>query len=149
MEKFKIFLDSNVFISGLYSEKGDPGIILDHFIAGKIGIIISQKVLKEVIEVLQEKLQKMLPFLQEFLLSYPPEIIKDAKPENIKKWSGLVNEDDAMILESAMSCEPDYFITGDKHFFNNPLIEKRSGLKILRPESFALERSNGRYRNKN
>ena len=136
MEKLKVFLDSNVFISGLYSEKGGPGIILDHFIAGKIVIIISQRVLNEVIEVLQEKLQKMLPFLQEFLLSYPPEIIKDAKPENIKKWSGLVNEDDAMILESAMSCEPDYFITGDKHFFNNPLIEKRSGLKILRPENF-------------
>jgi len=137
MEKLKIFLDSNVFISGLYSEKGGPGIILDHFIAGKIGIIISQRVLNEVIEVLQEKLRKMLPFLQEFLLSYPPEIIKDAKLENIKKWSGLVNEDDAMILESAISCEPDYFITGDKHFFSSPLIEKRSGLKILRPESFA------------
>ncbi len=136
MEELKIFLDSNVFISGLYSEKGGPGIILDHFIAGKIGIIISQKVLNEAIEVLSEKLQKMLPFLQEFLLSYPPEIIKDAKPENIKKWSGLVNEDYAMILESAISCEPDYFITGDKHFFNNSLIEKRSGLKILRPESF-------------
>ena len=136
MEKLKIFLDSNVFISGLYSEKGGPGIILDYFIAGKIVIIISQKVLNEVIEVLSEKLQKMLPFLQEFLLSYPPVIIKDAKPENIKKWSGLVNEDDAMILESAISCEPDYFITGDKHFFNSPLIEKRSGLKILRPESF-------------
>ena len=136
MEELKIFLDSNVFISGLYSEKGGPGIILDHFIAGKIGIIISQKVLNEAIEVLSEKLQKMLPFLQEFLLSYPPEIIKDAKPENIKKWSGLVNEDYAMILESAISCEPDYFITGDKHFFNNSLIEKRSVLKILRPESF-------------
>lgn len=137
MEKLKIFLDSNVLISGLYSEKGVPGIILGHFIAGKIGIIISQKVLNEAIEVLSEKLQKMLPFLQEFLLSYPPEIIKDAKLENIKKWSGLVNEDDAMILESAISCEPDYFITGDKHFFSSPLIEKRSGLKILRPESFA------------
>ena len=135
MEKLKIFLDSNVLISGLYSEKGGPGMILDYFIAGKISIIISQKVLNEVIEVLSEKLQKMLHFLQEFLLSYPPEIIKDAKPENIKKWSGLVNEDDAMILESAMSCQPDYFITGDKHFFNSPLIEKRSGLKILRPES--------------
>ena len=136
MEKLRVFLDSNVFISGLYSAKGGPGIILDYFIAGKIVIIISQKVLNEVIEVLQEKLPKILPFLQEFLLSYPPEIIKDAKPENIKKWSGLVNEDDAMILESAMSCEPDYFITGDKHFFNNPLNEKRSGLKILRPENF-------------
>lgn len=137
MEKLKVFLDSNVFISGLYSEKGGPGIILDYFISGKIGIITSQKVLNEVIEVLSEKLQKMIPFLQEFLLSYPPEIIKDAKPENIKKWSGLVNEDDVMILESAMSCQPDYFITGDKHFFSSPLIEKRSGLKILRPESFA------------
>jgi len=137
MEKLKIFLDSNVLISGLYSEKGGPSIILDHFIAGKIGIIISQKVLNEVIEVLSEKLQKMIPFLQEFLLSYPPEIIKDAKPENIKKWSGLVNEDDAMILESAMSYQPDYFITGDKRFFSSSLIEKRSGLKILRPESFA------------
>ena len=136
MEKLKVFLDSNVFISGLYSEKGGPGIILDHFIAGKIVIVISQRVLNEVIEVLQEKLQKMLPVLQEFLLSYPPEIIKDAKLENIKKWSGLINEDDAMILESAMSCEPDYFITGDKHFFSSPLIEKRSDLKILRPESF-------------
>lgn len=136
MEKLKIFLDSNVLISGLYSEKGGPDIILDHFIAGKISIIISQKVLNEVIEVLSEKLQKMLPFLQEFLLSYPPEIIKDAKPENIKKWSGLVNEDDAMILESAMSCQPDYFITGDKHFFSGSLIEKRSDLKILRPKSF-------------
>ncbi|GAH16715.1 unnamed protein product, partial [marine sediment metagenome] len=37
MEKLKIFLDSNVLISGLYSEKGGPGIILDYFIAGKIG----------------------------------------------------------------------------------------------------------------
>ena len=137
MEKLRVFLDSNVFISGLYSEKGGPGIILDYFIAGKIVIIISQKVLNEVIEVLQEKLPEVLPFLQEFLLSYPPEIIKDAKPENIKRWSGLVNEDDAMILESAISSEPDYFITGDKHFFGSPLIEKRSGLKILRPENFA------------
>jgi len=136
MEKLKVFLDSNVFISGLYSGKGGPGIILDYLIAGKIVIIISQKVLNEVIEVLQEKLQKMLPFLQEFLLSYPPEIIKNAKPENIKKWSGLVNEDDAMILESAMSCQPDYFVTDDKHFFNSPQIEKRSGLKILRHENF-------------
>jgi len=137
MEKLKVFLDSNVFISGLYSENGGPGIILDYYVTGKISIIISQKVLNEVVEVLSEKLQKMLPFLQEFLLSYPPEIIKDAKPENIKKWSGLVNEDDAMILESAVSCEPDYFITGDKHFFSSTLIEKGSGLKILRPESFA------------
>ncbi len=136
MEKLRVFLDSNILISGLYSEKGGPGIIVDHFITGKIAIIISQKVLNETIEVLSEKLQEIIPFLKKFLLSYPPEIVKDAKAESIKKWSGLINEEDAIILESAVSCKPDYFITGDNHFFNDPLIKKKSGLKILRPESF-------------
>lgn len=58
MEKLKVFPDSNVFISGLYSEKGGPSIILDHFIAGKIVIIISQRVLNEVIEVITGKTPK-------------------------------------------------------------------------------------------
>jgi putative PIN family toxin of toxin-antitoxin system len=136
MERLKIFLDSNVFISGLYSEKGCPGLILDNFIMGKINISISQKVLNEIIAVILKKIPELQTTLQEFLLSYPPEIIKDPDTKNIEKWSGIINLDDAMILESAISCQPDYFITGDKHFFENPLIEKRSGLKIIKPADF-------------
>jgi len=30
----------------------------------------------------------------------------------------------------------DYFITGNKHFFENPLIAKKSGLKIIKPQEF-------------
>jgi len=137
MGKLKVFLDSNVFISGLYSEKGSPGTILDYFISGKITIVISQRVLKEVIEVLSEKFPKVLPLLEEFLSNYPPIIVKDAEFEDIKKWSGILNNDDAIIMESAISYKPDYLITGDRHFFNSPEIEKRSGLKILKPEDFA------------
>jgi hypothetical protein len=40
------------------------------------------------------------------------------------------------ILESAISCAPDYFITGGKHFFENPLIAKKSWLKIIKPQEF-------------
>jgi hypothetical protein len=47
--------------------------------------------------------------VQKFLLSRPPEIIKDS---------------------------PDYFITGNKHFFENPLIAKKLGLKIIKPQEF-------------
>ena len=47
-KKLKVFLDSNVFISGLYSEKGAPGIIMNNYILGWMDISISQKVLNEI-----------------------------------------------------------------------------------------------------
>ena len=137
-KKLKIFIDSNVFISGLYQEKGAPGAIINDYTLGKIDIVISQGVLNEIIIVLKEKLPSVLPVLQKFLLSHPPEIIKDSIPRAVEKWKGILNKNDAAILESAISCAPDYFITGDKHFFENPLIAKKSGLKIIKPQEFSL-----------
>lgn len=135
-KKLKVFLDSNVFISGLYSEKGAPGLIMNNYILGRIDISISQKVLNEIIIVLKKKLPSILTLLQKFLLTYPPEIIKDPPAEAVKNWNDIINEDDAAILESAIYCNPDYFITGDKHFFESPLIAKKSGLQIIKPQEF-------------
>lgn len=136
MERIKVFLDSNVFISGLYSEKGSPGIILDSFINGKIEVSVSRKVLDETIAVIKNKLPGILPVLRDFLVQYPPEIIKNPESSYINKWKNILNDADAMILGAAISCDPDYFITGDKHFFESIMIEKSSGLKILRPNDF-------------
>lgn len=133
----KIFLDSNVFISALYSEEGAPGKILNDFIMGKIYIIISQKVLNEIIAVTKEKLPSVLAVLEKFLTSYPPEIIKDPTEESIKKWKNILNENHSVILESAVFCKPDYFITGDSHFFENPDILQKSGLEIIRPNEYS------------
>ncbi|MHB1443338.1 MAG: putative toxin-antitoxin system toxin component, PIN family [Candidatus Humimicrobiaceae bacterium] len=135
-KKLKVFLDSNVFISGLYSEKGAPGLIMNNYILGRIDISISQKVLNEIIIVLKKKLPSILTLLQKFLLTYPPEIIKDPPAEAVKKWNDIINENDAAILESAIYCNPDYFITGDKHFFESPIIAEKSGLQIIKPQEF-------------
>jgi len=135
-KKIKVFLDSNVFISALYSEKGAPGIIMDSYISGQIDILISQKVLNEIIIVLKNKFPSVLDMLQKFLLAYPPVIIKDPPKESVKKWNGIINENDAAILESAIYCNPDYFITGDKHFFESSVIEQKSGLRIIKPREF-------------
>ena len=135
-KKLRIFIDSNVFISGLYSEKGAPGAIITDYTLGKIGIVISQRVLNEIIIVLKKKLPSILPVLQKFLLNHPPEIVKDSIPEAVGKWKGILNKNDAAILKSAISCAPVYFITGDKHFFEKPLIAKKSGLKIIKPQEF-------------
>lgn len=136
MEKPDVFIDINVLISGLYPGKGNPGLILDSYISGKINILISQKVLNEVIKVLVEKLPEITILLQEFLTGYPPRIIKDPDPAKIKKWSGIINDEDAIILESAISSKCDYLVTGDRHFYENAMIEKRSGLKVVKPGDF-------------
>jgi len=48
----------------------------------------------------------------------------------------LLNKDDAIILEAAISCQAQYFISGDKHFFNNQKIQHIACLKIMRPDDF-------------
>jgi len=136
-EKCKVFIDSNVFISGLYSSESNPGKIMNYFIRGKIDVFISQKVLNEIVRVISEKIPRILPVLRKFLASYPPGIIKDPGQKEIKKWYGIINKDDALILEAAISSGAEYLITGDKHFFNNKVI-KKSGINVIRPSEFVM-----------
>ncbi len=136
MEKYKIFLDSNVFISGLYSSQNAPGKILDYFVASKIDIFILQKVLAEIIRVAKEKMPDILPGLNKFLTSCPPIIIKDPSPQEASKWHSLINKEDALILEAARKCQPDYLVTGDRHFFSSQEITKQTGAKIVKPVEF-------------
>ena len=63
-------------------------------------------------------------------------IIKDPEADFATRWSSLLNKDDAIILEAAISCQAQYFITGDKHFFKNLQIQHAACLKIMRPDDF-------------
>ena len=131
-----VFLDNNVLISGLYSDKSSPGVIIDYFVLGKISVIISQKVLNEAITVIKIKFPLILSKVMLFLINYPPVIIKDPEANSTNRWAGLLNKDDAIILEAAISCQAQYFITGDMHFFNSPQIQNTACLKIMRPNDF-------------
>ena len=134
--KPRVFLDSNVIFSGLYSSRGAPGIILERFIEGRLRVVISQQVLDEVIQTIKEKLPEALPALRGLLVNMPPEICKDPAPENVKRWMKLMDAGDAAILAAAVAAQPDYFVTGDKRFFENPDIAKKSGLQIITPARF-------------
>ena len=134
--KLHIFLDSNVIISGLYSSKGAPGAIMKYFIDGKLIVVISQRVLEEVIFNINKKIPEILPALRKILLNSPPEIIKNPTFEEASKWKEVINRQDANILAAAVIADPDYLITGDKHFFENPDITKKTGLNIVTPVKF-------------
>ncbi len=134
--KPRVFLDSNVIFSGLYSSDGAPGIILEHFIKGDIRVIVSQQVLEEVIRTIKDKLPNALPALKRFLVNTPPEVVADPKLPDIEKWRKQLQVGDAAIFAAAISAQPDYFITGDKHFLDNKDITEGSELRIVAPAQF-------------
>ena len=134
--KLRVFLDSNVIFSGLYSPRGAPGAILEHFIRGNISVVISQQVLEEVIRTLKEKLPEALPALKRLLVSIPPEVQADTIPKEIDRRAEKLHVADAAILAAAVAAQPDYFITGDKHFTDNQGIAEETGLHIVTPAQF-------------
>ncbi|MBI4188714.1 MAG: putative toxin-antitoxin system toxin component, PIN family [Chloroflexi bacterium] len=134
--KPRVFLDSNVIFSGLYSSEGAPGVILEHFVKGSISVVVSQQVLEEVIRTVKEKLPDSLPALRRLLINTPPEVAADPELPDIKRWTKKLNPGDAAILAAAIAAQPDYFITGDRHFIDNPNIVKETGLTIIMPAQF-------------
>jgi putative PIN family toxin of toxin-antitoxin system len=132
----RVFLDTNIIFSGLYSAHGAPGIILERFIRGSIDVVISRQVLDEVIRVVKDKLPDAIPFLTEFLLNAQPEIVLDPEPESIKHWSRYLSPGDASILAAAINAKPDYFITGDNHFLENQELKKLVEFKIITSAEF-------------
>ena len=134
--KPRVFLDSNVIFSGLYSPEGAPGIILEHFVKGRMNVVVSQQVLEEVIRTVKEKLPDSLPALRRLLVNTPPEVAADPELPDIKCWTKKLHLGDAAILAAAIAAQPDYFITGDRHFIESPDIVKETGLTIVMPAQF-------------
>jgi uncharacterized protein len=134
--KLRIFLDTNVIFSGLYSSQGAPGIVLEHFVKGHVNVVISQQVLEEVVRTTKVKLPEALPALKRFLVNAPLEVIADPSPEAIQQWTKEIHSADAAILAAAITAKPDYFITGDNHFLENQTIIEKSGLNIMTPAQF-------------
>lgn len=141
-KKLRVFLDSNIVFSGLYSSLGPPGLIMQRHVEGRLTAVISRQVLHEVVRTITERLPRALPALKTFLESAPPEICADARPAEAAKWMELLHAEDAAILAAAVAARPDYFVTGDRHFLDNPAIARKARLFIVTPARFidALDR---------
>jgi len=138
----RVFLDSNVIFSGLYSPEGAPGSILKHFVKGSVSVVVSQQVLEEVVRTIRAKLPIAIPALRRLLVSVPPEVVADPELQETERWMRKLPLGDATILAAAIGAQPDYIVTGDKHFTEDTGIAEEAGLHILAPADFlrSLER---------
>jgi len=134
----KIFLDSNVLLSGLFSDRGAPRIILDlltlhlPFLAGATG----RYNLMEVERNLKKKMPAAIPVYREYLPRLDLEIVALPSRETVRNLTGVIAEKDIPVLASALACSAEYLITGDKKDFSVLKKDKRYNLAIIGPSDF-------------
>jgi len=115
----RVFLDSNVILSGLLSERGAPRIILDllslrlPFLTGSTG----RYNLIEIKRNLKKKMPSLLPLFKAYLPKLNLKVIPLPRPKDVRDFSGQIAEKDIPVLISAIQSDADFLVTGDKQHF--------------------------------
>ncbi|MDA8083295.1 MAG: PIN domain-containing protein [Nitrospiraceae bacterium] len=132
----KVFLDSNVILSGLFSDKGSPRIILDILSLG-LPILSCATGEFNIIEIernLKKKMPDALPAYRKYLPLLKMEVIPLPAMEEIRKLSGLTSEKDIPVLASTIRAGADFLVTGDKKDFSG--LKGKFTFRILTPAEF-------------
>ncbi len=137
-KRFKVFLDSNVIISGLFSDKGSPRIILDLLSLG-LPVISGVTGKYNIIEIernLSNKMPDLLPLYRKYLKLLNLEIVPLPLSADIKNLSGHTADKDIPVLASAINGNADFLLTGDKKDFSKFKLKGKYSFKILNPGEF-------------
>jgi predicted nucleic acid-binding protein len=136
----KIFLDSNVILSGLLSDKGAPRVILDilcldmPFLKGVTG----EYNLFEIERNIRKRLPAILDIYQSYLPKLRLEIVPLPPPEALKPYFGRTADKDAPVLASAVISGADYLVTGDKKDFDKFWDDASLPLKVVSPSELVI-----------
>lgn len=139
--KVRIFLDSNVILSGLISFQGAPGIILDLLsldlplikgFTGKYNII-------EIQRNINKKVPELYPVYTKYFSKTHLHIVALPSQEEVQNYTGAVSEKDIPVILSAEKCRADYLVTGDKELIQSK--EKNDfPFEITTPSEFLEKR---------
>lgn len=109
----KIVFDTNIFVSAIFWEHGNPHHLVELAIEGKIKVFTSAEILGELTEVIirdfKETDENVFAYVA-FILKYA-EIVESTEKIDVVKD----DSDDNKIIECAVACEADYIVSGDKH----------------------------------
>lgn len=129
----KVVLDTNVLISGIFWKGNYCSRIIDLWISGKIEMISSLEIIKELGDTLTDfKIQ--MP--EEMITEWQNKIIANTTIVEIKEKIDIVKNDpkDNKFFEAALVGKADYIISQDKKHVLS--IKKYKNVKTISPEEF-------------
>ena len=134
-EKVRIFLDSNVIISGLFSDRGAPRVILD-LLSLRLPVLSGVTGQFNIVEIernLKKKMPEVLPRYREYLPLLNLEIIPLPAAREIAELKGRVAEKDLPVLASAMRAKADFLVTGDRKDFAKARRMRKDPPRVVSP----------------
>jgi predicted nucleic acid-binding protein len=134
----RVFLDSNVILSGLLSERGAPRIILD-LLSLRLPFLIGSTGRYNLIEIernLKNKMPSLLFLYKAYLPKLNLKVIPLPRPEDIRDFSGQIAEKDIPVLISAIRSKADFLVTGDKQHFGKMKELDKYPFHVVTPSEF-------------
>jgi predicted nucleic acid-binding protein len=134
----KVFLDSNVILSGFISDKGAPRIILDILCHDLpfVNATTGQYNIGEIERTINRKLPAAHPVFRDYMSRLKIEIVPLPSWTALEEYRGAITDTDLPVLVSAIQCGADYLVTGDKKHFEGLKGRKDIPLKICSPSEF-------------
>lgn len=126
----RVVVDTNVLVSGVLSEQGPPGWIVDLVAANELQAVFDNRILAEYRDVLTRSELKLDPARVELLLAV---IADKAIPVTPLPWQAeLPDPDDEPFLACAKAAAA-ALVTGNLRHFPR---DRRFGVKVLSPRQF-------------
>ena len=115
MSVARVFVDTNVLISGLIFRHGKEAALLELADKRVVGLVLSARVIAEAQDVFDRKFTDRVHVLAEFLQRGRYELAPEPGEADLQVAVRLVrDEDDVPILASILASKPDVALTGDK-----------------------------------
>ena len=138
--RYKVFVDTNVLLSGVFFE-GNESKILDLV---EIDLVTSDDVVDELRKVVRKKLKYLKERTFEIAFAETEKALTDISiiPRSkyihkLKKSGSLItHKKDVPILAAVLYAKPDYFLTGDAHFFTEKI---KNIVNVLTAKEFLVK----------
>jgi uncharacterized protein len=130
-----VVLDTNVVVSGLMSETGKPGRIIDLALENRFQVAYDDRILSEYEDVLARPELRIRPARARAVIAHI-ELTGKQIEADVLQADGFQDSDDLPFAEVFITANGQALVTGNLRHFS-PLIEK--GLSVFSPAQF-LER---------
>jgi predicted nucleic acid-binding protein len=132
-DRWQVFLDTSVLVSGVLSRSGASAAILDLGEAGEIVLVVSRQVLIEADRTFVVKFPPMVERYRSYVKHLAPLLADEPSSDAIKESAGVIDSDDAPILAAAKQARVDYLVTLNTKHFLTPKVRAFYAAPIVTP----------------